>query len=175
MGASQVAVLDLATGTWKTVIRGGRQAHYTTSGHLMYVAGTALMAVAFDVARLETRGTASGQALAPERTLVWVDRNGREEAISGAPERPYAVVRLSPDGPRVALEIDDGENDIWVWHLARHTLTRVTTDPGLDEDPVWSPDGLRLIFTSQADGAIGSLFRQAPDGSGTAERLTHDT
>ena len=77
-------------------------------------------------------------------------------------------MRLSPDGTRVALEIDEPEQDIWVWHLARETLTRVTTDPGLDETPVWMPDGRRLVFTSQAGGVLGSLFWQAADGSGVA-------
>jgi len=114
---------------------------------------------------------ASGQGLAPQRTLVWVDRSGHEEPIAGAPERPYAAVRLSPDATRLALEIDDGDNDIWVWDLARRTLTRVSTDPGPDESPIWTRDGRGVIFTSQAGGAVGSLFRQAADGSGSAERL----
>jgi Tol biopolymer transport system component len=127
----------------------------------------------FDVAQNGTLVYASGQGLAPQRAVVWVDRSGREQAIDGAPERPYGAVRLSPDATQIALEIDDGENDIWVWHLARHTLTRVTSDPGPDEGPIWMPDGRRLIFTSQAQGALGSLFRQSADGSGTAERLTH--
>lgn len=198
--ASQVAVLDLATGASKLLIHGGRQAHYVPSGHLVYVAGSALWAIAFDLTRLETRGRASlvvpqvltlptgvaefdiardgtlvyasGEVLSPKRTLVWVDRSGHEEPL-GVPERPYAFVRLSPDATRVAVEIDDEENDIWVWSLGRRTLTRVTTDPGLDEGPIWAPDGRSLIFTSRANGAIGSLFRQSADGSGAAERLTY--
>jgi serine/threonine-protein kinase len=36
---------------------------------------------------------------------------------------------------------------------------------------VWTPDGRRLVFTSQAGGVLGSLFSQAADGSGVAERL----
>jgi Tol biopolymer transport system component len=59
-----------------------------------------------------------------------------------------------------------------VWDLAHETLTRVTTDPGLDQSPLWTPDGRSLIFTSQAGGVLGALFRQAADGSGIAERLT---
>jgi hypothetical protein len=38
--------------------------------------------------------------------------------------------------------------------------------------PGWSRNG-HLIFTSQAAGAIGSLFRKSADGSGVAERLTN--
>jgi hypothetical protein len=199
LAASQVAVLDLRSRTWKTIVRGGRQAQYLPTGHLVYVAGEALWSIAFDLPSLETRGPArmvvpqvltlptgaaeydfardgtlvyaSGKVLTAQRTLSWVERDGREQDLDGAPQRPYASVRLSPDGTRAALEIDDDSNDIWVWDLARKTLTRVTDDAGLDEGPVWSRDG-HLIFTSQAAGAIGSLFRKSADGSGVAERLT---
>ena len=200
IGAAQVAVLDLASGTSKTLVRGASQAHYLSSGHLVYVARGALWAVAFDVARLETAGMPSvvvpqivtlptgeaefdlahdgtlayvargGSSEAPRR-FVWVDRRGHETAIP-APPRSYSTMRLSPDGTRVAVEIEADENDIWVWDFARETLTRVTTNPGLDESPVWMPDGGRLVFTSQTAGTLGSLFWQAADGSGAAERLT---
>jgi hypothetical protein len=47
-----------------------------------------------------------------------------------APPRAYLLPRLSPDGTRVALDIRDQENDIWIWDLARQTLTRLTDAPG---------------------------------------------
>ena len=202
-GAAQVAALDVASGTWKTVIPGASQAHYVRSGHLVYLAGGALWAIAFDLTRTETIGpptvvvpyvvttptgagefdiardstlvyVARGGTGEGPRTLVWVDRQGRETPIA-TPPRAYANVRLSPDGTRVAMEIEDQDQDIWVWHLARETLTKVTTDPGLDETPVWTPDGRRLIFTSQAGGVLGSLFWQAADGTGVAERLVESS
>jgi eukaryotic-like serine/threonine-protein kinase len=199
--ASQVAVLDVTAGTWSTLVRGASQAQYVSSGHLAYVAGGALWAVAFDLGSLKTIGTASpivshvvtlpsgtaefdiarngtlayvtGGTHATPRTLVWVDRQGHEETIA-APARPYVATRLSPDGTRVALEIEDQNHDIWVWDLTRKTLTRVTTDPGADRSPVWMPDGRRLLFSSQAGAVLGSLFWQAADGTGTAERLLPD-
>jgi Tol biopolymer transport system component len=171
---------------------------YVASGHLVYVAAGALWAVPFDLTRLELRGTAS-RVLSPLvilpngtaefdvardgtlvyvsggpaalRRLAWVDRNGREQLIAAAPPRPYSAVSLSPDGTRVALEITDQANDIWMLDLARDTLTRVTTDPGLDQSPVWMPDGRRLLFTSQAGGVLGSVFWRAADGTGPLERL----
>jgi eukaryotic-like serine/threonine-protein kinase len=197
--AAQVAVLDVNAGTWKTVIRGASQAQYVASGHLVYLAGDALWAVPFDLTRLAPTGPArvivphililptgsaefdvardgtlvyvTGDVAAARRRLVWVDRQGREEEIKAAPPRPYAAARLSPDGSRIAVQIDDGNKDIWVWDLARETLTQVTTHPGLDQWPLWTPDGRRLVFTSQADGTLGSLFWQAADGSGIAEPL----
>jgi hypothetical protein len=195
---SQVAVLDLRTGAQKTLLRDGSQAQFVQSGHLVYAAAGTLRAVAFDLDRLEVIGTpvpvlpqvatlptgvaefdisrngtlayiSGGAGATPARTLVWVDRQGREEAIR-APARSYVAPRLSPDGTRVALEVRDQGNDIWVWDFLRETLTRVTFDPGIDWAPAWTPNG-SLVFGSQRGGGR-SLFMQAGDGSGAIERLT---
>ena len=48
-----VAVLDLKTGQRKTLVPGGSQAEYVRSGHMVYAAAGALLAVRFDLARLE--------------------------------------------------------------------------------------------------------------------------
>jgi serine/threonine-protein kinase len=104
------------------------------------------------------------------RSLVWVDRQGREEPIA-APPRAYAVTRLSPDGTRVALDIRDEGNDIWIWSLDRGVLTRLTRAPTLDMAPVWTPDGRRIIWTSTRDDFSPTLYWQAADGTGSAERL----
>ena len=75
------------------------------------------------------------------RELVWVDCKGREEPIV-APARACTRLRgCPPDGTRIALDIRDQESDIWVWHIDRHTLTRLTFDSGNDAEPVWTPDG----------------------------------
>ena len=91
-------------------------------------------------------------------------------AIWSAAPRAYTIPRLSPDGSRVALDIRDQENDIWVWDLKRETLTRVTFDPGADQFPVWTPDSRRIIFSSSRGAQ--NLYWQAPDNTGTVERLT---
>ena len=104
------------------------------------------------------------------RVLVWVDRQGHEEPI-GAPVRTYFYPRLSPDGARIALDIRDQGMDIWVWEFARHSLTQLTFDPGLNREGVWNPDGKRIAFSAQRDG-FENLYWEAADGTGTAERLT---
>ena len=144
IAAAQVAVLDLVTGAHSVLIRGGSHGHYVNSGHLVFTAEGALRAIPFDLAKIETRGTpvtvlpqlvtstrgsgdfavaadgtfayveAPGFAASEERTLVWVDRQGREESL-GAPPRPYFHPRISPDGTRVAVAIADQEHDIWTW------------------------------------------------------------
>jgi WD40-like Beta Propeller Repeat len=123
-------------------------------GTLVYVPGAAA-------------GTAGTVAL---RTLVWVDRQGREESISATP-RAYSYPRISPDGTRVALDIRDQENDIWIWDLVRETLIRFTFDPGLDTNPVWTPEGDRLVFSSEHAGNR-NLFWQSADGTGGVHQLS---
>ncbi len=109
LDAAQVAVMDLQTGTRKILVRGGSHAHYVSSGHLVYAAAGTLRAVAFDLPRLETRGTpvpvisdvvttnnggvdavvagdgtlayVSGNGVRAQRTLVWVDRQGTRRRL----------------------------------------------------------------------------------------------
>jgi eukaryotic-like serine/threonine-protein kinase len=191
--ATQTAVLDLRTGTSKVVLRGGGLAQYVRSGHLVYAVGGILRAVAFDLARMETRGTpvivVPRLAMSPQGegyfavaakgtlayvdasdriagTLVWVDRQGKEEPL-GTPLRRYMQPRLAPDGARVAVAIG---GDIWMWDIARRTLSQRTFDPANEFFPLWTPDGARLIFTRQ-DGSNHTLRWQAADGSGTSEPL----
>ena len=169
------------------------------SGHLVYAAAGTLRAVPFDLASLETRGTpqlvipqvlitpfgavdavvagdgtlayVSGSIeLGAPRTLVWVDRQGRETPIP-APPRAYAYPRLSPDGTRIAASGQDQEQDLWLWDLARNTLTRLTFEPGADSTPLWTPDGRQLLFSSDRGGAQ-NVYVQAADGTGSATRLT---
>jgi serine/threonine-protein kinase len=107
-----------------------------------------------------------GGASVNVRTLVWVDRQGREEPLPTQP-RPYSWVRVSPDGTRVAMEVQDGENtDVWIHDIARRTQTRLTFGPEPDRFPFWTPDGRRIVWSSGSD-----LVWKPADGTGQVERL----
>jgi serine/threonine-protein kinase len=110
------------------------------------------------------------QAGAVRRALVWVDRQGREDPLS-APPLSYRYPRISPDGERVAVE---AVVDIWIWDLTRKTQTRFTFDPALDQYPVWTPDGQRLLFRSERNGPH-NIYWQAANGTGAVERLTESS
>jgi serine/threonine-protein kinase len=131
--------------------------------------GTAA-AVQFSVSTNGSLAYVPGSAAGVQRTLVWVDREGREEPIN-VPPRAYTYARLAPDGSRIALDSRDEENDIWIWDLMRETLQRLTFDPGLNRGPSWTPDSQRIAFTAQRDGTE-NIYWQAADGSGTAELIS---
>jgi serine/threonine-protein kinase len=127
----------------------------------------------FDLAGNGTLVYSPSTTIQAQRTLVWVDRQSREEPI-GAPPRAYVVPRISPDGSQIALDVRDQENDIWMWTIARGTLTRLTFDRTLDRQPEWTPDGRRILFESDRAGN-GGLYWQPADGTGKAEPLTKTT
>jgi serine/threonine-protein kinase len=107
-----------------------------------------------------------------QRALVWVDRKGQESPI-GAPPRTYATARVSPDGTRIALDVRDQTNDIWIWDLNRRTLTTLNRHPAQDLSPLWTPDSRRIIWTTTRAGGNPNLFVQSADGTGTPQRLTN--
>jgi serine/threonine-protein kinase len=198
-----IAVLSLETGKYRTVIERGYHARIVSTGHVVYAAGPTLMAVAFDLDRLETRGpavpvvegvgpagsnsdllghsafdvTAAGllvyapsNADTSQQTLVWIDREGREQP-TGVPPHSYVFPRISPDGTRIATTVRQQGSDIWIWNVASRTFTRLTLST-LTSLPIWSRDGKRIIFGSSPVGGVYSIFRQAADGSGNPDRLT---
>ena len=197
--AAQIVMQSLVTGERVVLIEGGRDARYVETGHLVYALNGVVFAVAFDrdarqvlggpvplvegvrdtnvtgavqfsVARngslVYVPGLAGGGTVV---SLVWVGRDGDEERIP-APPRAYDRPRVSPDGTRVAVDIADGDNtDVWIWDLARETLTQLTFDEGVDDFPLWTPDSARVVFRSSREG--GGLFWKAADGTGQVERL----
>jgi serine/threonine-protein kinase len=201
---AQIAVESLDTHTRKVVVNGGTDARYLSSGHIVYVVEGSLFAVPFNIDSLETTGGpvplvegipqasanftgaahfdvaasgsliyASGLGAVEARTLVWVDRSGKEEPL-GVPSRAYVYPRISPDGTRVALDVRDEMRDVWIWDLARKTLTRLTLDPDLTRLPIWT-DANRVVFTVSKDGQSGSSIRmQAADGSAPSQSLLDD-
>ena len=130
--------------------------------------GAAAFGVSDDGGLVYVRGDA---IVGAQRTLVWVDRDGMEEPLP-IPPRAYTRAAVSPDGSRVAVVIQEGSGntDVWTSEVARGTLSRVTTDPAVDDAPLWTPDGERLVFSSNRDGQLG-LYWKDSDGRGDVEQL----
>ena len=195
---ASIAVASMKTGEYKVVLKGGAHARYSPTGHLVYARGGNLHALGFDLKKLEVTGTpvpvqpqvmtepAVGVAefalsdngslvYAPgfSRTLdcrvVWVDRTGRVEPLIETP-RPFGPLSLSPDGRTLALQVQGGIDSIWLYEMARGTLTRWTAEWD-NGTPVWAPSGREIAFTSPREGAW-NLYKQAVEGAEPAGRLT---
>jgi Tol biopolymer transport system component/DNA-binding winged helix-turn-helix (wHTH) protein len=157
-------------------------AAYAWPGYLLFKQGDALVARPFDAdgfrltgepvpvaerviynagtGRLPVSTSRTGVLVLAYRTrtdneLVWVDRSGGRLERVGSPG-PYTNPALTSDGLRLAvgrLDARAGTEDIWVFDMARGGIaTRLTFDPAEDTQPVWSPDGSRLLFNSNRNG-----------------------
>ena len=98
------AAVPVVEGVLQSAVTGAAQYSISATGSLVYVPG----------------GVQSAQS-----RLVWVSRNGAEQPLA-APARAYLDPRLSPDGRRVAVDIEEQETQIWLYDLSRDTLTRLT-------------------------------------------------
>lgn len=109
-----------------------------------------------------------------EGRLTWFDRQGKPVGTAGEPGL-YRTLTISPDGKRIAVErAETGtqNRDIWLVDVASGAMTRLTSDPGFDAFPIWSPDGRRIIFTSNRSG-VYDLYEKPADGSANEALLYH--
>ncbi|MBI1803793.1 MAG: serine/threonine-protein kinase [Ignavibacteriae bacterium] len=197
-----IAAQRLATGERKILVRGGTYARYVPTGHLMYIRGNTIFAVPFDAERLEVKGHpvpieeggwmngGSGQAnidfsnngvlvFAPAGprsydnvALAWMDRHGATHPLLDT-LRSYFSASLSPDGQKVATAINAANDDIWVYHIVRGVLTRLTFGGGNNDFPIWSPDGKYVVYGAEKGKSL-NIFRKPWDGSEAEERLTNE-
>ena len=88
-----------------------------------------------------------------------------------APPDASALARISLAGlSHIEIRQSSFKRDIWVYDLERGTRARLTTDAGPDSDPIWNPDGERIVFSWGPDGT-DDLFSRSADGSGEPELL----
>ena len=152
-GGAVVLVEDVAQSL--VGLTGGAHFSVSANGTLVYVPGSAL-----------NLNSAS---------FVWVDPKGQETPISGTPQGVYVAPTLSPDGSRVAFNRQADNIDVWTFSLRRGILEPLTSGPGRDSDPVWSPDGQRIAYYSTSHDGGPGIFVRAADGTGDVERLTTGT
>jgi serine/threonine-protein kinase len=198
---ANIVVQVLKTGERKTVRKGGTYARYASGGHLLYVQGDTLFAAPFDLSRLELTGPPApflqpvemipyggfaqfdfsrtgtlvyltGDTTYTTVTIDWMDREGKFRPLRATPGN-YFDLRLSPDGKRLALSVWDGPSgDLWIYDWERDTMSRLTFGPANASWPVWTPDGQRIVFSSDREGSTPGLFWMRADGTGEPQRLT---
>jgi Tol biopolymer transport system component len=193
-----VYVASLDSPDRRRVADGMANAAYS-SGRLLYIRGSTLVAQTFGLDDFTPRGepttvaanvrsgsagffqySASHTGVLAFRTgddtsatgqLTWFDRSGRQLATVGPPG-DYLNPQLSHDGKRVAFEKGalQQNRDIYVMDLARAVSTRFTFDPGIDQRPIWSPDDRTIAFTSSRTGRY-ELYVKPSNGVETEKLL----
>jgi serine/threonine-protein kinase len=194
---STVSWFSPRTGERRPLIEQGLYGRYLPTGHLLYVRPGRLMAVPFEQAALEIKGSpvpvldgvrtevyGAGQvSVSSDGTLVyvpgsaanrgspvWVDSRGGPHPL-GFPNDTYGTFQLSQDERRLAIEIIETQNvNIWIYDLERGARTRLTLE-GNNRFPIWSPDGKWIVFGSTRGGIL-NMYKKAADGSGETIRLT---
>ncbi len=193
----QIVVQSLKSGEAKTLFT-GYNARFIPTGHIVYrlLNNNNLFAVQFDPAKLSVQGepvsvlerimqydvSRSGTLayipltslpVTAKRTLVWVNREGKEEPLS-VPPNEYSDIRISPDGKRVALQVATPKHNIWIWDIVGKSMMPLTFDEGAgNTTPLWTPDGKGILYTSDPENTIlGSVYWKASDGTGEVEKLS---
>ncbi|MEJ2086181.1 MAG: protein kinase, partial [Acidobacteriota bacterium] len=170
------------------------------SGRLLFTRGETLLAQAFDPDSLEVSGqpsavveevatlggaavgaysasatevlayqTGSGELMSE---LAWFDRRGVRLETLGEPTI-QGNVQLSPDEKWIAVAVSDNETaagDIWIYEISRGIRSRFTIHDSEDVQPIWSPDGSKIIFTSGREGNF-NIYSRAFSGVGGAEGI----
>ena len=121
-------------------------------------------AVSVATAGLVTYRTGGGS----QRQLTWFDRSGTARGTVGDPDATLERPRVSRDGRRVVVaRTVQGNTDVWLLDGVR--ASRLTFDAAIDSYPVWSPDGSRIVFSSNRTGQF-ALYQMLTLG-GVEEQL----
>jgi Tol biopolymer transport system component len=166
------------------------------SGHLLFIRDRQLMEQSFKVSDLAMEGdpftladdigavrslalapvSVSGNGILvyqsvgkPTRQMVWLDRTGKQIG-QAAESGEYGPPKVSPDGNRAAVPKlgPDGVNaDLWILDAAGNA-TQFTSTPSHEGSPVWSPDGSKVAYFSNAEG-VSDIYVKPSSGEGRAE------
>jgi serine/threonine-protein kinase len=173
-----------------------------SSGHLIVAQAGGLLAAPFDTGRLTLSGPplrivndvaigsngvaqyalsengslayVPGVAQSKRYRLVWVGRDGTEQALP-VPPGFYNQPRVSPDGRRIAVDVIEGTaavkaSQVWLYDLERDTFAPATFGDN-NRHAVFAPDGKQFAFMSIREGKA-QVFSQFVDGRGGAQQLT---
>ena len=198
---ARIEAVRPSTGERRVLLEGASQARYAGGRRLVFARGGSLYTVAFDPKTLSTSGppeiavegvatdvsagavqfalSESGAAIwepggmTAQYRLFWIEKDGHETPAP-IPAEPFNEAALSPDGKRVALTGGKGgTGDLWVVDLGLGTQTRLTVGE-VAVNPVWTPDGSRVIYVVRVRGQEDRLWRlewKTADGSRDAETL----
>ena len=186
----------------------GQGARYTVGagGHILFARDGSLFAAPFSLRRariagppvqvidgINSRGGGVDLTLADDGTmayvagqvgiisrLVAVDRHGNERPVVTEPNY-FGWPRVSPDGKHIAVEIGTGTGtfDVWLYDVASHGLSRLTSAFSGVRPAGWSADGRRVVYLAVEGGGGAGVHRRVAsiplDLSGPSQALTAES
>jgi hypothetical protein len=197
---SAIAVVSLATGRYRVLIKGGSYPRFLAPGYIVYVVGADLLAVRFDPSSLRVAGPPvtvlrdvmtelySGGAqfsFSNNGALLYIPAANRPPARQarlawvardGAVQpltgasHPYAFPRLLPGGKAVVVNRFGRHAGIWLYDIERGTLSPLQLGTR-PFGPILTPDGNSVIYDTLRKGYEG-LVRRRVDGSGQEVSLS---
>jgi serine/threonine-protein kinase len=196
---AKVVVQEIGTDHRTVVAEDATFGRYTATGHALYVdAEGTLQAVPFDLGHLRVTGPprviesgvrtaywggAASIAIADAGTLAfvrgsgwenhrltWVDRTG---TVLGHVGRPATMegVHLSPDGRYAVTYVASTTADISRFDVTTGEERRLTFGAQTDDNPVWSPDGQRIVYHQVVSGRDHRIYSMDASGQGTHELI----
>ncbi len=185
---------DLAGGAATRLTNAPTGSVYLPTGWMLWVTGGALVAQRLDVGKAALTGapvtlatglpgepgihesvSATGLVAyrvgaAGQTQLTWFDRSGAVRGSVGAPDDALYAPSVAPDGRRVVVARNTARGaNLWLLDGAR--VSRLTFGASDDFEPAWSPDGTRIVFTSNRSGAM-DLYQTLVNGAvGDAQPL----
>jgi Tol biopolymer transport system component len=199
-GEGSIEAQSFKTGKRTTLVPAGAYGRFLPSGHLVYMHRGTLFAAPMDPRRLDLTGppipllqdvgfhpgtgtaaftfSQSGMfvyvAAAPDdhlRPIGLMDEKGKLELLPLAKAR-YSHPRVSPDGTRLAVTIDEGAAaKIWIYEWSSQRFWRLAFPNGNSERPVWAGDGRHLVFLSTTQAPGPGIYWMRADGAGAPQRL----
>jgi Tol biopolymer transport system component len=199
-GPFRICWTTLGSGKVTPVLEADALVGYSDPGYILFVRRGSLLAQVFDPVALKLKGdpfvvaehvgyrrgddaalaTLSQSGVVAFQTnaftdsqFVIFDRSGRRVRTVG-PVAPYFGFSLAPDEKQFVVARPDpvsGGTHLWTADLERDTFTRLNTAGEGEIQPIWSPDGSRIVFSSDRDGLYGLFHIQSSGAGGVAALL----
>ncbi|MBI5265781.1 MAG: serine/threonine-protein kinase [candidate division Zixibacteria bacterium] len=138
------------------------------SGNISALGERALFSVSGEGTLIYQRGQSGGA-----KSIIRMNRRG-DSTVAIGPAGRYLDFSLSPDDSKIAygLQSDQGNTvDIWIRDLKRDVASRLTFGPNINVWPVWSPDGSKVLYTSNRTSGRFSVWQRNANGTGTDEKV----
>jgi len=194
---ARIAVVDIATGEHRVLFRGGTDTRYLRSGHIVYMRGSTLMAVPFNLKSLKVTGEAlpvldnirveggggyahmsfsdngsivyaQGDVEYTPTVLTLIDEAGNKRELQSV-GKSFGEPVFSPDGTRLLVIIYGSTYHVGIYDLRRDILSPLTFSAD-NWRAAWHPDGSRISFSSNPDGNY-QIYIISADGGGTPQKL----